>query len=98
VIAEVLAALQRIGRRPPPAIMARPEDALQSVRTAILLGAVLPEMRQRAQTLAADLSELVRIRDGNRRRENPFDRGSWCIGGRAPAHERPDRRTKEKAG
>ncbi len=64
VIAEVLAALQRIGRRPPPAIMARPEDALQSVRTAILLGAVLPEMRQRAQTLAADLSELVRIRDG----------------------------------
>jgi septal ring factor EnvC (AmiA/AmiB activator) len=64
VIAEVLAALQRIGRRPPPAIMASPEDALQSVRTAILLGAVLPEMRQRAQTLAADLSELVRIRNG----------------------------------
>jgi len=29
-IAEVLAALQRIGRHPPPAIMVRPEDALQS--------------------------------------------------------------------
>jgi septal ring factor EnvC (AmiA/AmiB activator) len=41
----VLAALQRIGRHPPPAIMVRPEDALQSVRTAIMLGAVLPEMR-----------------------------------------------------
>src|SRR5262245_46587307 len=35
IIAEVLAALQRIGRRPPPALMARPEDALQSVRTAM---------------------------------------------------------------
>src|SRR5882757_542316 len=31
-IAEVLAALQRIGSHPPPAIMVRPEDALQSVR------------------------------------------------------------------
>jgi len=62
VIAEVLAALQRIGRRPPPAIMARPEDALQSVRTAMLLGAVLPDMRVEAQGLAADLAELVRVR------------------------------------
>ena len=42
--------------------MVRPEDALQSVRTAILLGAVLPEMRQQAEALAADLAELVRVR------------------------------------
>jgi septal ring factor EnvC (AmiA/AmiB activator) len=63
VIAEILAALQRIGRRPPPAVMVSPEDALQSVRTAILLGAVLPEMREKARALATDLSELVRIRN-----------------------------------
>jgi murein hydrolase activator len=62
VIAEVLAALQRIGRRPPPALMVRPEDALQSVRTAMMLGAVLPEMRTEAEALAADLAELVRVR------------------------------------
>ncbi len=62
VIAEVLAALQRIGRRPPPAVMVRPEDALQSVRTAIMLGAVLPEMRQEAESLTADLADLVRVR------------------------------------
>jgi septal ring factor EnvC (AmiA/AmiB activator) len=62
VIAEVLAALQRIGRRPPPAIVVQPEDALQAVRTAIMLGAVLPEMRQEAETLAKDLTELVRLR------------------------------------
>jgi murein hydrolase activator len=64
VIAEVLAALQRIGHRPPPALMVRPEDALQSVRTAMLLGAVLPGMRAEAETLTADLTELVRVRDG----------------------------------
>jgi septal ring factor EnvC (AmiA/AmiB activator) len=57
----VLAALQRIGHHPPPAIMIRPEDALQSVRTAIMLGAVLPEMRRQAETLASDLSDLLRI-------------------------------------
>lgn len=62
VIAEVLASLQRMGRQPPPAILVSPEDALQSIRTAILLGAVLPDMRAKAQQLAAELGELVRIR------------------------------------
>src|SRR4029077_7867713 len=38
------------------------EDALQSVRSAIMLGAVLPEMRQQAERLAGDLAELVRLR------------------------------------
>ena len=61
-IAEVLASLQRIGRNPPPAMMVRPEDALASIRTAIMLGAVLPDMRTQAESLAADLADLVRIR------------------------------------
>jgi septal ring factor EnvC (AmiA/AmiB activator) len=54
VIVEVLAALQRMGRRPPPAVLVRPEDALESVRAAMLLGAVLPEMRREAGALAED--------------------------------------------
>ena len=62
VIAELLAALQRMGRRPPPALMVRPEDALGAVRSAIMLGAVLPEMRQETEALAADLAALVRLR------------------------------------
>ncbi len=62
VIGEVLAALQRIGRRPPPALIASPEDALQSVRTAMVLGAVLPEMRHEVESLANDLSELIAVR------------------------------------
>src|SRR5215813_8681210 len=62
VIGEVLAALQRMGRRPPPALIASPEDALQSVRTAIVLGAVLPEMRREVESLANDLSELLAVR------------------------------------
>ena len=62
VIGEVLAALQRIGHRPPPALIASPEDALQAVRTAMLLGAVLPEMRQQVEALANNLTELVEVR------------------------------------
>ena len=61
-IVEVLAALQRAGRRAPPALLVRPEDALQSLRTAMLLGSVVPELRARAEQLAGNLSELVALR------------------------------------
>ncbi|MBZ6414963.1 MULTISPECIES: peptidoglycan DD-metalloendopeptidase family protein [Methylobacterium] len=62
VIAEVLAALQRMGRRPPPAVLVRPEDVLVAIRTSMLLGAVVPELQGEAETLAGDLAELVRLR------------------------------------
>lgn len=62
LIGNVLAALQRIGRHPPPAMLVTPEDALQSVRSAILFGAVLPEMRKDLDMLANDLSALASVR------------------------------------
>ena len=62
VIGEVLAALQRMGHRPPPALISSPEDALQSVRTAMLLGAVLPGMRHEVEALANDLAALLKVR------------------------------------
>jgi septal ring factor EnvC (AmiA/AmiB activator) len=61
VMAEVLMALQRIGRTPPPAILSRPEDALSAIRGSILAGAVLPDIRVEAEALAADLSELTQL-------------------------------------
>ena len=61
VLAEVLGALQRMGLNPPPAILVKPEDALSSVRSAILLGAVVPELRHRADTVMAELKELSRV-------------------------------------
>ena len=62
VIVEVLAALQRMGRRPLPAVLVRPEDMLGAVRTAMLLGAVVPDLRGEAEALATDLGELVRLK------------------------------------
>lgn len=61
VLAEVLGALQRMGLNPPPAILVTPEDALASVRSAIMLGAVVPSLRKETEALVADLTELSRI-------------------------------------
>ncbi|MDP9839208.1 septal ring factor EnvC (AmiA/AmiB activator) [Neorhizobium huautlense] len=61
VLAEVLAALQRMGRSPPPALLVTPEDALGSVRSAILLGAVVPGMRKQATALVNDLEALTSL-------------------------------------
>jgi len=61
-IADVLAVLQRIGRRPPPALLVNPEDAAKTLRGAIVLGAVVPELRDRAEKVAADLGALQKLR------------------------------------
>jgi septal ring factor EnvC (AmiA/AmiB activator) len=61
-IAEILAALQRMGRRPPPALLVSPEDAAKSLRSAIVLGAFVPELRDRAERISTDLLALQRLR------------------------------------
>src|ERR1051326_6114390 len=62
LIVEILAALQRMGHHPPAAILMSAQDALVSVHTAMLLGAVLPQMRGETEKLAAELGDLVRVR------------------------------------
>lgn len=66
VLAEVLGALQRMGLNPPPAILVRPEDALSSVRSAILLGSVVPELREETEALVADLQDLGKVMESIR--------------------------------
>jgi murein hydrolase activator len=61
VLAEVLAALQRLGLNPPPALLVTPQDALASVRSSVLLGAVVPTMRIETLALKADLERLVAL-------------------------------------
>lgn len=61
LLAEVLAALQRMGTNPPPAILVQPEDALGSVRSAILLGAVVPQIRNETALLLSEMTALQEI-------------------------------------
>ncbi|MEK8094669.1 peptidoglycan DD-metalloendopeptidase family protein [Methylocystis sp. IM3] len=73
-IVEVLMVLQRMGRRPPPALLARPQDILDALRAALALGDLLPQMRAEAQALQTDLSELLRLRDGVRQEQARLDK------------------------
>ncbi len=66
LIGEVLIVLQRMGRRPPPALLARPQDILEALRAALALGDLLPQMRAEVQNLQRDLAELVRLREATR--------------------------------
>ncbi|WP_306258904.1 murein hydrolase activator EnvC [Pararhizobium sp. IMCC21322] len=62
LLGEILATLQRMGRSPPPALLVRPEDVMSAIRSAMLIGAVLPDVRGQAEKLASDLDELVAVR------------------------------------
>lgn len=61
-ISNLLASLQRISAQPPPAIIVDPSDALGSARAAMLLGAVLPQLQERAETVTESLNELVALK------------------------------------
>ena len=66
-IAGLLAALQRMGRNPPPVIITQREDALEMVRSAMLIARAFPEMRSEAMALTTRLNELVEIMTAIRR-------------------------------
>ena len=61
-ISNVLAALERISRDPPPALMIKPDNALDSARSALLIAAILPQLRDRADAVTADLARLGEIK------------------------------------
>jgi murein hydrolase activator len=62
VIADVLAALQRMGRSPPPAILVRPRDMTQAIRAAMSLGSVIPDLKSETVALSQDIEELADLR------------------------------------
>jgi murein hydrolase activator len=66
-ISGLLAAMQRMGRNPPPVMVTRREDALTMVRSAMLLASAFPELRGQAMVLSGQLNELVRVIDESRR-------------------------------
>lgn len=59
---EVLMALERLAMRPPEAVLVQPMPAEDSVRSAILLRAAVPELAERAAVLRAELEQLTVIR------------------------------------
>ncbi len=60
-IAALLAAMQRMGRNPPPVMITQRDDALDMVRSAMLLASAFPTMREQALALAEQLKDLARV-------------------------------------
>lgn len=61
-LAGILVALQRVARYPPEALIAQPIPPADTVRSAILLRAVVPEIESRARRLRDDLEGLSQAR------------------------------------
>ena len=58
-LASVMASLQRMSRQPPPAILIAPGDALNAVRTSLLLGSAIPYMQARSGELRTEIAVLA---------------------------------------
>ncbi|MFN7389198.1 murein hydrolase activator EnvC family protein [Brevundimonas sp.] len=58
----LLSALQLMSRRPPPPLLISADRAVDTVRAAILMKAMAPDLRARADALAARQAEVGRIR------------------------------------
>ncbi len=63
-LSELLAALQRMGRNPPPVMITKREDALEMVRSAMLLATAFPSLKGQANEVAVKLESLVQVMDG----------------------------------
>ncbi len=63
VIADVLAALQRMGSNPPPAILVKPDDMSEAVRAATVMGSLIPELKSEIEAARRDLEDLAKTRE-----------------------------------
>ncbi len=62
-LAGLLSALVRLSRMPPEALLVMPDSPADTARRAMLLGATVPQVEQRAAALRRDLDELAATRD-----------------------------------
>ncbi|CAA7617738.1 Membrane-bound metallopeptidase [Magnetospirillum sp. SS-4] len=58
----VLTALQRLAWRPTEALLAQPQTPAETVRSAILLRAAVPQIEQSARDLKVDIDRVTRLR------------------------------------
>jgi len=93
-MAGTLAALERLGHRPPEELLAAPGAPVDSLRSAMLLGAVVPQIEAQANALKQSLAALAALRA-----ELSDSRSAVAVGGERLAGERAalDRLLQDKA-
>lgn len=93
-MAATLAALERLGHRPPEALLAAPGAPVDNLRSAMLLGAVVPQIERQAAALKQSLAALAALRH-----DLAESRTAVSAGGKKLAGERAalDRLLRDKA-
>jgi murein hydrolase activator len=79
VIADVLAALQRMGSNPPPAILVKPDDMSEAVRAATVLSSLIPELKSEIEAARRDLDALATTRESIARERDEFTEKSRAL-------------------
>jgi len=74
-LSDLLAGLQRLEQNPPPALVVEPHDVLAALRGAMIFGAVVPELRDEAEQLAAELTKLEELRASIKTRKQDLEAG-----------------------
>ncbi len=62
-LSKLLAGLQRLDLDPPPALIVEPSNVLNALRGAMLFGAVVPKLREKAEAVQTSLDELAAIHE-----------------------------------
>jgi septal ring factor EnvC (AmiA/AmiB activator) len=62
-LSSLLAGLQRLDLDPPPALIVEPANVLAALRGAMMFGAVVPELRDKAKAVQTNLDDLAAIRE-----------------------------------
>ncbi len=62
VLSELLAGLQLLEQNPPPALIVNPDDILGALRSAMVFGAVVPELKEEAIKLTNQLQRLKDVK------------------------------------
>ena len=60
-LATLLSALLKLEKNPPPALLTKPQDASNALRSAIILGKIVPEVKAQSDVIAIDLKKLNQI-------------------------------------
>lgn len=62
-LAQILAAIERVGLKPPPALLVTPDDAAVSLRSAVLLGMLLTKMQKKTEAVKAVLNSVTQVQN-----------------------------------
>ena len=91
---DVLLAIERLALRPPDALTLSPLTPSDAVRSAILLRAALPSIKQSSAALQGELKELYRVRGEITDRQEQAAAGAAAL---VDKHKRLDALSREKA-